>query len=140
MQKKIVLFVSLLITLFFLFLIVLGFDSCYGNLSCRVIRDAFFPNDWLIVTIIAPVVLVFSLITFWMKDVVFKAWWKFASWYVPVVAILTVFLELYAQGKGGYMGNMDQWFFNMFLFLLGIIFVIVSTVKIVSVHNSSKNL
>jgi hypothetical protein len=53
-----------------------------------------------------------------MKDVVFKAWWKFASWYVPVVAVLAVFFGYYAQGKGGYIGNLDQWFFNMFLFLL----------------------
>jgi hypothetical protein len=140
MQKKIVLITSSLITLFFLFLVVLGFDSCYENKTCSHLQDVFGGNDWLIITIIAPVVLVFSLITFWMKDEVFKKWFKFTSWYIPILAGIFLFFAVQENSSWGASGSITKGINLLIELFFSAIFVIVSMVKIVRAYKVSKTL
>ncbi|MDO8482024.1 MAG: hypothetical protein Q7S75_03000 [bacterium] len=75
--------------------------------------------------------LLLSLITYKMKDEVFRAWWNFARWWVPLIIIVTILLE--NAGGGGTLG-MDKDFTAFILIILYSVLVIVSLVKIVRAY------
>ena len=50
---------------------------------------------------LAPLLFLLSLITYRMKDEVFRAWWRFARWWVPVIIAVTLFVQN-AGGGGGW--------------------------------------
>ena len=126
--KKIALFVGLLmVALVFVFDASdkIGFCSQYDH-GCREFFDSisfsFLPFF---------LFLLFSLITYRMKEEVFQRWIRFAIWYIP---LLIIGYFIYPQG-GGLMASS----FDAFVFILFIsIFVITSTVKIVRAHKSSR--
>lgn len=72
-----------------------------------------------------------SLITYRMKDEVFRAWWGFARWWVPVIIAVTILLE--NAGGGGTLG-MNNDFTAFILIILYSILIIVSLVKIVRAY------
>jgi hypothetical protein len=71
--------------------------------------------------------LFFSLITYKMRDNVFRAWWNFARWFVPIIIVATIALN---NSSGGGVLGMDQDFTFLILFILYAILVIVSITKI----------
>lgn len=81
----------------------------------------------------------FSLITYKMQDEVFRSWWGFARWFVPVIVLVTLFQNMQSGGGGlGIGGAVSGAFDFLVLVLLYAIFVIVSIVRIVSGYFRSK--
>ena len=121
--KKIVLSVSVI---FFLILLLIGLSQetfCYDVSWCR----KYWTEIGLIgetLLLIAPILIFFSLITFWMKEEVFQRWFKFAVWYIP---LLTLGIIFYPTGGGMMAGSFDSLVLTIFLS----IFVIISIVKII---------
>lgn len=76
--------------------------------------------------------LILSLITYKMSDMVFRSWWNFARWWVPVIAVSTLLLNNKGSG-GGYLG-MDTMFDGLVYSILYGVLVIVSLVKIVRAY------
>ncbi len=66
------------------------FESCYNNLPCR---ESFLN----LLIIVSPYVhlfvplFIFSLITYWMREEVYRAWFRFARWWIPL-SMLAIFL------------------------------------------------
>lgn len=86
MQKKHVLIIGIVGTLLFSFLIFLGTNTCYANATCKAWRNML--SDSFIVTLFFPCVLIFSLITYKMRNEVFRAWLRFSYWWIPLSFIL----------------------------------------------------
>lgn len=85
---------------------------------------------------LVPLFLSFSLLTYRMHDNVFRAWWNFARWFVPVIIVVT-FLLNNKSGGGGYLG-MDTMFDGLIYGILYGILIVVSLVKIVHAHKQNK--
>ncbi len=75
-----------------------------------------------------------SLLTYWAKDQLFTAWFKFAVWMVPVIVVATIWLNQVDSGSGLFSGM----FTILVLSILYSIFIITSIVKIVKVHFALK--
>lgn len=125
--KKIVLWGSLAGTLAFF---VLGsswtYQYCFQTGHCWRL--------WEVIEIIMPLfvfvlfVFLFSLITYKMREEVFRAWWNFARWWVP----LSIFLTLIMPGSSGGGFGIPSIFDKEFLaFILAALFFIISLVIIV---------
>ncbi len=102
-----------------------------GNLICRVkLQDLF------VLLYSIPVLFLFSLITYRMRDEVFRAWWNFARWWVPVIIVVTLLLNSASDGGGGMGGGglASGMLDFAVLWLLYIILVLVSLVKIVRAY------
>ena len=82
--------------------------------------------------------LILSLITYKMKDEVFRAWWRFARWWVPVIIAVTLFVQNAGGGGGWGMngGAFDAIFIGIFYF----IFILVSLIKIVRAYLKTKEI
>lgn len=76
--------------------------------------------------------LLLSLITYRMHDHIFRAWWNFARWWVPVIVLVTLLLNNHGSG-GGYIG-MDTAFDGLIYSILYGVLVITSIVKIVRAY------
>jgi hypothetical protein len=87
--KKRLLIISLFLTLIFFFLVFLGTRFCYRDDLCKVLRENIL-NDSLNFTIIFPILLLVSVITYFSPPPVFASWKKFAIWAVPVVVALSI--------------------------------------------------
>jgi hypothetical protein len=101
--------------------------SCYD--ISNFIQFSFFPAS--------AFVFIFSLVIFWMKEEVFKAWYKVASWFVPVIILTTIYLNA-TSSTGGFF-NMDKEINFLILLILYSIFVITSIWKIVTTYRKTKN-
>lgn len=77
--------------------------------------------------------LVLSLITYKMRDEVFRAWWNFARWWVPVIIVLTFLLNNASGTGGGYLG-MGQDFIFLIQGILYTILILGSLWKIIRTH------
>ena len=140
MTKRHVFFVGLAGTLLILFLFSLETSSCYSNTSCLEFRRFF--NRQL--TFIPPYlfflpipIFILSLITYKMRDEVFRAWWGFARWWVPVIMVVTLLLE--NAGGGGTLG-MNKDFTAFILIVLYSILIVTSLVKIFNAYFKTKNM
>lgn len=72
---------------------------CDGSNWCNIREDGIFG---LILFTFAPLAFLFllSLITYRMKDEVFRAWWRFARWWVPVIIAVTLYIgSIGSEGK-----------------------------------------
>lgn len=131
MTKKSVLLIGLIGTLFVLSLFFLDTNLCYSSTSCMEIRS-FLNNDIFALIFLTPPLFILSLITYKMKEEVFRTWWNFARWWVPVIIIATLLLE--NAGGGGGWGISSGIFEFAVLWLLYIIFIVTSLVKIVRAY------
>lgn len=131
--KKMVLVVSTLYVAFFISIFLV--DKMCDSAWCRIHDDD--PLGW-IFFIFLPLLATFffSLLTYRMKGEVFRAWWSFARWWVPVIIIVTLWIENAGGGGGWGMngGAFDAIFIGIFYF----IFVVISIVKIVRTYLSTK--
>ena len=83
------------------------------------------------ILLIFPIILFFSLATYFAKDSVFKTWWKFARIAVPIVLLITFIISLELHHSPGGWFNTDNEvdiFYTLiayFLFCLGSVIAIV---------------
>ncbi len=87
--KKNVLVISFFGSIFLLFLFFLETDTCYKNIFCEKIQN-FLGNENLTVFFLAPIVLFFSIITYFLRNSTFLAWGKFTIWWVVVSFLLVL--------------------------------------------------
>ncbi len=86
---------------------------------------------------IFPVALLFSLITYKMREEVFQSWWKFTRWFVSVIILVTYFLESHSGG-GDFGGVVAEAFNFAILFILYSLFVIISIIRIWLAHRKTQ--
>lgn len=80
-------------------------------------------------------VLSLSLITYFMRDEVFRAWWGFARWWVPVIIVVTFLLNSANGGGGlGIGGAVSSAFDILVIGILHAVLIITSLVKIVRTY------
>lgn len=130
--KKNVLSVSGIVTLFILFLFMLGSDFCYTNPACygftkSRVFDALNDDNVMITFIFIPLFLL-SLITYRMPDDVFRAWWNFARFMVPIIVLATLLVNMMPSGGGFF--NMDGLIYLLVLAPLYALLILVSLWKI----------
>ncbi len=80
------------------------------------------------------VMFLLSLLTYKMKDEVFRAWFRFALWFVPIIIVFQ-YIFMNSRG-GGYIGNND--FAIFFTSVFYIIFILVSLIKIIRAYKRTK--
>ncbi len=117
--KKNIFILSTLTTLFVGVLFTLDSNYCYLNPFCI--------DSFIVLFLIPPFLFLLSLITYKMKDHVFRAWWNFAWWWSLLIVGVT-FLLTHAQGGGTLGMNQDFTFFV--LSILYVLLVIVSLYRI----------
>ena len=115
-------------------LILLSMTRCYDNEICSNFFTQFRPWNFGMYLFFTPALLLLSLITYKMRDEVFRAWWRFARWWVPVIIVVTLLLE--NAGGGGTLG-MNKDFTAFILIILYSILIITSLVKIVRAYQKT---
>jgi len=131
--KKNVLRVSISYVIYFAVLWVVAV-TCNGGNWCNIQEDGLLISILYFLFPLSPILL-FSLITYKMKDEVFQAWWRFARWWVPVIIGITFLLG--NMSGGGTLG-MDKDFTMFILGILYIILVVTSLLKIIRAYSQSK--
>lgn len=113
-------------------------NFCYVNAFCMKIRS-FFSNDIFMLVFLTPPLLFLSLITYKMRDEVFRAWWGFARWWVPVIIVVTFLLNSANSGGGlGIGGAISSAFDILIIGILYAVLIITSLVKIVRAYLKTK--
>jgi len=136
-SKRIVFWISLLGTLFFVFLASLEFsNNCdFYNLCEKTYGMIHFIGFDMF---LLPVVFFFSLITYKMRAEVYKSWFNFSCWYLIPFILFSIFLMNNTSG-GGYI--MSGGYFNaLLLFFLLFIYFLISLILIISKHFSLKKI
>lgn len=100
----------MLTMLFFLTIYYIEFYCRFGTSVCP---DAF-EYIWMYTIVFIPVFLL-SLLTYWTKDEVFRAWFSFARWWVPVIIGVTLWMEY--EGSGGWV-DLSFLFIGPFYYIL----------------------
>lgn len=102
MTKKNILKISSVYILYIVFIFSISF-LCNKNF-CEIREDDFFG---VILLSFAPLLFVFffSLITYKMKEEVFRAWWNFARWWVGIIILVSIFFNVAGGDGGGGMGG-----------------------------------
>jgi hypothetical protein len=100
-------------------------------ISCAQANWFFCNDSYEVVAILVlptPLLLLLSLITYKMRENVFRAWWNFARWFVPIIIIMTIILN--NSGGGGTIGmNQDFTFF-----ILGVLYTILAIVSLSKIY------
>lgn len=141
LTRKNVLVVSGLVTLFLVFLFSLGSNLCYSSLACREFSESkivdIFNSDYLLTLFVFLPTLLLSLITYKMRDEVFRAWWNFARWIVLVIVLATLLINLMPSNHGFF--NMDALIYLLVLAPLYGVFILGSLWKIVRTYRKLKS-
>jgi len=137
MTKRNVLFLGIIGSVLSLVPVIINqISSCYQ-------KNWFFCRDSyeIIAVSLLPLLPLFllSLITYRMRDDVFRAWWGFARWWVLVIVAATFFLENAGGGGGiGISGAVSSGFSILILGILYAIFIIVSLIQITRAYLRTK--
>lgn len=124
-----VMIISSFYTVYFFSLLVISW-SCHAD-WCRVREDD--PLGVVFFTLLPLLPLfIISSITYRMHERVFRAWWNFAQWWVPVIVVVTFIVN--AQPHNGSFFNMDAFFNAVIIGFFYVIFVLVSLIKIVRAY------
>lgn len=106
-------------------------DSVCEASWCRVHDDDFLGWIFFLFIPLLPVFLL-SLVTYKMRDEVFKAWWDAARWFVPIIIVMTFLLYRNGESGGVGMTGIGSGVGEAFmLFVLYVLFIITSLVKII---------
>ena len=79
----------------------------------------------------------FSLVTYWMRDEVYRAWFKFAKWWIPG-SMLLILLTPSDTGGGGFGPQLSFGKPDVAL-LASLLFFIISTVLVTRAFFKSRN-
>lgn len=99
----------------------LGICELYCGSAIDKYQDIFF---------IFPIVFLFSLITFRLRESVFLAWWKFARLAIPLIFITSFIISLELHHNSGGFFNMDDSIDLVYYFIMYGVFVLGSLVQI----------
>lgn len=138
MTKRNIFFVSVVGSILFLILIFLLESHTCSEwwLWCRkYIWNS--SNLILKLLLITPPIFLFSLITYKMRDEVFRAWWRFARWWVPVIIGITLLLNDTVKG-GDFPATVGRGFNMLIIIFFYIIFIVISLVKIFNMYFKTK--
>lgn len=136
MTKKNVLIASATYVVFFIVVFLAG-EYC-NSAWCRIHDDDPLGLVFFIFLPLLPTFLL-SLITYKMRDEVFRAWWGFARWWVLVIVATMLFLENAGGGGGmGIGGAVSGAFDVLVLGILYAVLIITSLVKIVWAYLKTK--
>lgn len=136
MTKKIVLWVSVILNVLLLSLAYIqSGEICYSKDWCNKLWDSINITGEILFVFI-PIFLL-SLITYKMHEEVFRAWWNFARWFVPIIMLVTFLLNSAHRG-GGIAGAAAGGFNILILGIFYVIFVITSLVKIAGAYRKNK--
>jgi cell division protein FtsW (lipid II flippase) len=130
MTKKIVLWASLI--LMFLYIVMFFLVQKYGCDESKLFfcQDSFI---WIVhVVTIFPVIFLFSLITYKMRNEIFRAWTKFTYVWLPLTLILVFIAPEY---QNSWLPIYEKSFVS---FVLSSLYVLISTILIVAKHFSLK--
>ena len=118
------------------FVTVLLVSALCKSTWCKVREDDIFGILFFIFT---PLIFVFffSLITYKMKEGVFRAWWGFARWFAPVIIVVTL-LQNTAHTPSGFGGVASGAFDFALLFILYALFVLISLIRIAIAYTRTK--
>lgn len=132
--KRNILLVSAAYVVFFIG-IFLTSELC-NAVWCRINDDD--PLGSLFFTLL-PLLPVFflSLVTYFMREEVFRAWWRFARWWVLVIIVITLLLN---NASGGGTLGMERDFTIFILTILYSILIITSLTKIVRTYLKTKTI
>lgn len=135
--KKWVFWTGLVGTFLVASLFLVSADFCYSNTWCHKLSYFVRHNDGdsgvLFLVFLFPPLFLLSLLTYRMRDQVFRAWWNFARWWVPVIVVVTLLLNNKGSG-GGYLG-MDTMFDGLVYSILYGVLIVTSIVKIVHAYD-----
>ncbi|MCB9814335.1 hypothetical protein H6784_02870 [Candidatus Nomurabacteria bacterium] len=131
--KRIVIWGSLLGTVYLFILRIIPIPKiCYENsdaIACSLTSEVIFNFS-----IFFPFILFFSLLTFKLKDSVFNAWWKFARVAIPVIFLISLYINLKSNPNGGGWFSIEDQVSLIELVILYSVFVIGSTIQIYRGH------
>lgn len=94
-----------------------------SNHICRSNLDSL--SDYLFLFVF---ILLFSIITYFLKDQVFKSWSRFTYWYTPFYVLVILFLS--DRSTGGWI-NTHMFNSEFFAITLSGIFIIVSLILVI---------
>ena len=135
--KKNVLRVSIAYVIYFAVLWVVA-ATCNGGNWCNIQEDGLLVSILYFLFPLLPIFLL-SFITYKMRDEVFRAWWGFARWWVPIIILITLFLQNAGGGGGlGISGAVSGAFDALVLGILYTILVITSLFRIIRAYSQSK--
>lgn len=96
LTKKIILSISGIVSILLVFIDYMGtYQICGGSPGLCV--DTLFSSS--MVLFVFPFIFLFSLITYFLKESVFRAWVNFAKWWVPLQILLVLITP---ESSGGY--------------------------------------
>ena len=78
-----------------------------------------------------PLVLTFSILTYYLPKKYFVSWWKFARFAIPLVFIVITIINLQLHHTPGGWMNMDHAFDRLFTWIIFILFTLGSLIQIV---------
>lgn len=131
--KKNILRISSAYIFYFVALFVIS-STCNGSNWCDIQEDGIFG---LILFSFAPLAFLFllSLVTYRMKDEIFRAWWGFAWWWSLIIIAVTVLLN---NSSGGGTLGMDTDFTIFILSILYTVLIVTSLVKIFNAYQKTR--
>jgi uncharacterized membrane protein (DUF485 family) len=129
MTKKNVLMASSIYVLYFILLLLISIPC--QSAWCHVREDSMSVRA---LYALLPLALSFilSLITYKMREEIFRAWWNFARWMVPVIVLVTMIIQLMPSNNGFF--NLDSLVYVFVLAPLYVILILVSLVKIMRAY------
>lgn len=119
--------IGLLGTFILVLITILSFsDLCRSNQNCISIFVNLNIWYWANYILFTPMILLFTLITSWMRLSVFGAWKRFAVWAIPVLLVLTYFVTRDTGGNNFFTMDFSLYFLAIIygLFFLSSLIVI----------------
>ncbi len=98
LTKKNVFFIALVGTIFVCSQFIFDAETCTSNWLCNKLGDTLNQDNATII-LSMPIVLLFSLITYRMRDEIFHAWISFAKWWVPLSSIAIIIAPQKIEGS-----------------------------------------
>jgi hypothetical protein len=121
---------------FVLFALILSFDV--GDIFCSSSKcEKVFVFVAQVLMILSFLILLFSTLTYFLREAAFRAWWSFARWWTPIIVLVSLFLLKMPSGGGGYL-SMGKDFDTLVLVLLYGTLVIISLWRIARVYWTTK--
>lgn len=131
MKKRTAFYISLgMVTIFFASGYVIPFLCGQYDYTCQDKFEVLFPA----ILIFLPTLL-FSIITYKMREEVFRAWLHFAYWWIPISLVFIYLAGGWSGGGFGIPNVLDQEFVSI---IFSALFVIISLIIIAYKHLATR--
>lgn len=136
--KRIVFSLSFILSVILIILNNIGtFKLCGGVYHASSCIDVLF--SVIASSVIVFPIFVFSLITYKMREDVFRAWLHFAYWWVPLTIFISLLSLNSSYGGGGLGPVMQDWYMSSLRLALHILFIIISLIIIAWKYFSTRS-